>query len=794
MAEEQQTNQQEEPKSPPGVLCPVQVYEEEPVELEESEKNALKQLFEKLKQRDMPARREEIIKVWEAHLFERGFQHLLLHRNFGWQFPQSGTGYGYGEANSKSMFATNIYASYEDIIVAALSREFPTTRAKPSNPKEDADITAAESAEKLIEEIIRKANGMKVEAADLARLLWTDGRSWQRTRYMRNAQKYGYEDANEPVVPENEEAEAEQSTQTGEPKGWQEITTHGALETKMPMKANNRDECEYLIFAHEVPVSKAKSRFPDKEKEIKPATGPVGGDDIDRLARVNVLLGVEDNFITADSVIYDVTEAEVWMRPSQLMELEENQGRDEIIRKFPKGCYMIFEGDLLCEARNISMDDEWELIFARPGDGAHRPGLGAKLLPLQKVLNNWMELGNDYLVRGVPMMWMDKEMFNTDALKNQTNTPGGIRPFLAPQTPGQQVLGQFVFREPNLPIPEQLLLMIQYVQNDLAQLLSGAVPTLFGGDTGTNDTAAGIKMQRDQALGRIGLTWRNIKNGLANTMMQSVSSLAKYHEDAIQTTGAESVTIEMQDITKGNYLIFPDTDENFPESWTERQNRLVMLAQDAAKNPLFMQILDDPNNAELVKDGIGLEELTIPVLESRDKQLGEIKILLKSGPSPNPAYQQAEEQMVPMQALAETEDAEAQAALQQAQQMLSQIPQFVSTVEVDPIVDDHATEAMTCKWFLNSPQGRKMKNGKPDEQAGYNNVRVHFMEHQAAQGQQQSAAVPAKPLSVSANVKDLPPQEAAEVLNRSGIPSSPQSFETGGIVQAEEKHPQLIAK
>lgn len=794
MADEETKKQTDTPQSPPGVLCPMQVYADEPVKLEESEQNTLKSLFEKLKKRDMPARREEIIKVWEAHLFERGFQHMLLHRNFGWQFPQAGSGYGYGEANSKSMFATNIYASYEEIIIAALTREFPTTRAKPSNPKEDADITAAESAEKLIEEMIRKGNGLKVEQSDLARLLWTDGRSWQRTRYMLNAQKYGYEDESEPVVPENEEAPQGQPPQQGKPKGWQEITSHGALEVKMPMKANCRDDCPYLIYAHEIPVSSAKARFPDKEKEIKPATGPVGGDDIDRLARVNVLLGVQDNFITADSVVYDVTESELWMRPSQLMELDENEGRAAILEKFPKGCYMIFEGDTFCEARNLSMDDEWDLIFARPGDGAHRPGLGAKLLPLQKVFNNWLELGNDYLVRGVPMMWMDKEMFNTDAMKNQTNTPGGIRPFLAPQTPGQQVLGQFVFREPNLPIPEQLLLMIQYVQNDLAQLLSGAVPTLFGGDTGTNDTAAGIKMQRDQALGRIGLTWRNIKNGMANTTMQSVASIAKYHGQAIQTTDSESVTIEMQDITKGNYLIFPDTDENFPESWTEKQNRLVMLAQDAAKNPLFMQILDDPNNAELVKDGIGLEELTIPVLEARDKQLGEIKILLKSGPSPNPAYQQAQEQIVPMQAMAESGDAEAQAALQQAQQMLEKIPQTVSTVEVDPIVDDNATEAMTCKWFLNSPQGRKMKNGKPEEQAGYQNVRTHFMEHQAAQGQQNAAAVPAKPLSVSANVKDLPPQEAAEVLNRSGIPSSPQSFQAGGIMQAEEKHPELVAQ
>src|SRR4029077_7987353 len=122
------------------------------------------------------------------------------------------------------------------------------------------------------------------------------------------------------------------------------------------------------------------------------------------------------------------TEQKTFFRPAALLEIPEAM-RESIIRKFPKGVYVIFCGQTFCQAWNCSMDDHLSLVFANSGDGVHRPGLGDWVVPVQEVLNNWMELANDYFTRGVPNKWMDNEMFSVEALRDQTNVPGAVHPF-----------------------------------------------------------------------------------------------------------------------------------------------------------------------------------------------------------------------------------------------------------------------------------------------------------------------------------------------------------------------------
>jgi hypothetical protein len=124
------------------------------------------------------------------------------------------------------------------------------------------------------------------------------------------------------------------------------------------------------------------------------------------------------------------------------------------------------------------------------------------------------------------------------------------------------------------------------------------------------------------------------------------------------------------------------------------------------------------------------------------------------------------------------------------QQQITQIPPLVSSVEVDLECDDHATEAWVCLKIINSPRGRELKNGEPDEQKAFQNLRLHYLEHAAAlkakQGQQKPTG---KPPSLSANVKDLPPKESAAVLQLAGIPATAQDFQAQDVADAAEKHP-----
>ena len=804
--DDQDGQQGDAPDYPPGTLCGCQVHPTEPVDLTTDEISKIKSLVTKIAQRDMPARREQIIRIWEARLFDRGFQHLLPRRNGGWTLPAVGSGYGAGEKESRSIFEVNIYSSYRKIITSALTREVPTVRFEPDDPEDDAQITAAEAAEKLKKKIERD-NKMLGLQAEVSRFLWTDGLSVYWTRYIRDGQRFGWEPNPPEVVPEDSSREPQgepgadqagspqisDTSGTGEnsqpqriPRGREVISAHGTLEFKFPIKANCLAECDYADFQQEIPICVAKATYPKKAKLIKAASGGPGGDDIDRLARVNVLLGVEDNFITTDSTAYDVTEEITWFRPASFDDLDDDT-RDSFRQKFPNGMCCIFMGQEFMEAYDESMDDALSVVFADAGDGVHRPGIGQPLVPVQKVLNNWIELANDYFIRGVPQKWMDSTMFNVEALKNQTNVPGGVRPFQAP-TNGAQVDGTYVYEERAIQFPDNLILFIQDFKGDLAQLLSGAFPALFGGDTGSNDTGMGIMMQRDQALGRIGLPWRNIKEAIACTMKQAVQCLARNHTGTIKLAGSEKVVVDMQDL-KANFLCFPETSENFPESDTQRQNKLSLVVQDAATNPLFQQILDSPNNLELIKNGVGLEDLEIPMLESRDKQLGEIEVMLKSGPVPNPQIGQIEQQIAQLaQQTVQGGDAQAMAQLPELEQQQQELPPLVSTVDIDPDFDDHAAEFATCSAWINSPRGRSMKNGTPEEQQSFENIRLHALEHKKAM---QAAQQPPqqKPPSVSMNLKDLPPTGASQAAAKAGLQVSPQEFVQQAAIEEATKHP-----
>jgi hypothetical protein len=72
-------------------------------------------------------------------------------------------------------------------------------------------------------------------------------------------------------------------------------------------------------------------------------------------------------------------------------------------------------------------------------------------------------------------------------------------------------------------------------------------------------------------------------------------------------------------------------------------------------------------------------------------------------------------------------------------------PAFRSTVPVDELLDDHATEFEECRRWASSDAGQIARAQNP---AGFANVRAHAAEHAAALARQQAQAAPLKAGSV----------------------------------------------
>src|SRR6185437_5118025 len=250
----------------------------------------------------------------------------------------------------------------------------------------------------------------------------------------------------------------------------------------------------------------------------------------------------------------EVTVTYTWLRPSAFYDIDE-ESRQEFFENFPDGLLAAHAGDTLAFVRNESMDDHLEIMNALPGDGQNRSALMSKVLSIQKRLNNWMDLLNDFFIRTVPTVWMDAEIFNVAALNKTTNTPGQRKPF---QSQPGRVMQELVFAEPMPTHQQSLPEFIKLFFSDLPQMLSGALPSLFGEDT-EQDTYRGLALQRASALGRLNTPWGRIQSAAAAYTRQAVMSDARCRpargESSLSWTSDDgtTVTLELVDL-KGNVL------------------------------------------------------------------------------------------------------------------------------------------------------------------------------------------------------------------------------------------------
>ena len=797
-----------------GELAGAEYSPVENAQLSTEEITALKSLNTKAAKRDYPARLTEVIQAWECALFLRGYQFLIPRDGGGWKIPGESTGYGPSMQMDLALLPTNVYGAYSQILISTLTRAVPAVRFEPQDGKDAKGITAAESAEKFIK-VIERNNPLMMIQTDASRYLYTDGRFHYYSRFVKDGARFGWEEDDEPeVVPETApptpeqaaeapqnanpqavppQAQGQESQGTEEqaaapakkrtPRGQEVRTGHGKLEVKLtPMSANCISDVDSLQYETEISESRAKGRFPEKAEDIKAGSTGLSEGEIAKLARKNVKLGMQSSYVTSDSIADDVTVQMSWHRPSKLMELEKGPLRDGLIAKFPDGVLVVYAGEVFCYARNESMDDCWAVGQAFSGDGQNRNALGTSEMPIQKRVNNLLDLSNDFFIRGVAKKWMHNKAFDVDAIRAQTNIPGDVGSF-KPQ-PG--MTGEdLVFMEPAIVIPPELLNFCKSYIGELSQLMTGGYPALSGMEEGGNPTAKGKQVQRDQALGRLAPTWHSLQQAEADSMRQLVRWGAKCRDGSIneKIPGGETVTLEVNDL-KGNILCFPEADTSFPETHSDKETKLDNLMESGAKNPAILEVLYNPSNLQFLQEMKGLTDLYIPQVAAFNKQLGELEVLLKGEPVANPMIQQATE--AAEAAIAKGVDPQHFAG---AQQEAQQLPQEISTVPIEEW-EDHASEIFACLKYLMSPEGRKMKkNGK----AHFDNVVLHMQEHQKALADKQGAAAK-KPPSESINFKDLPPGGQVQMAKQAEIDLSPDELQAKQAQDQANKDKALAAK
>ena len=690
-------------------------------------------------------RRLEVMKSWQARSFWREMQHL----NWNWEgecwdvLGPAGakTSSDANKYDSAVMYTTNTYQGFGESFMAIVTQSVPNMRFEPEDPEDAADIQTSKAAEPMRKLIQHENDPIKL-MTKAAYYAWTDGRIHGWTRW-------------------------EVDKRTGKPREMQSI--EGAMEVKVPVIYEDVCEYPYLQYSTEYHIStvrdKVKKRAfkdPDYYKKIRGGSHGNGQDVYERTARISVKQGISMRSAGGDAYSILVTTQRTWMRPTVLLEDEvDDKYRPQLEKLFVKGIYVEVDNGVYTGSRDATMDDEWTVENIMEGDGSFRNGKGTCLISVQERTNDMINVTQDVYEKTQPASHWDDKLFDLDGMKRQRSMPGARYGINQGELPPGDALSQHVFFEPAATVSADMLQYLKELMTDIPEFLTGISAILFGSDSGGDKSGKALSIQQAAAMGRIGLPFRVMKRFYASMMQQAIRCGARNRkEDYVagipDANGMiETIAVRVGDLN-GNIRVYPDSDENIPESWSSKRATYMQLLQEGNTDPTMKAILANPENQNLAKRLIGLSELTIPDANSWDKQIAEIAILLMEPPTPPQAQP-------PMQV---------PNPLQPQTIETIQPPPIPpqSTVPIDPIYDNHMAEFLTVSIWINGTKGQAAKKGNPN---GFMNVRLHGIAHQQQIMKTMQAQQPPPPVQAGGATAPHPGAPAAGAPHPPGAGAPP---------------------
>lgn len=708
-------------------------------DLDEDLQAALKDLVGRFSDEFLYPRRIEVMRCWKARSFWNELQHLAWNwDNNCWDIigPAGvmANGSNSNSQDSAVYYATNIFQGFGESYIAIMTQSVPGVRFDPVDPDEAADVETARIADSF-RRYIQRENDPIALLTKATFLSWTDGRIHGWTRW-------------------------EMDKRTGKPREMQSV--FGSMEVKIPLIYDDQCNYPYLQFAMEYHVSTVRAivkarAFPDVDywKKIKGGSSGKGEDTFERTARISVKQGISMQTAGGNDYASLCTVQRTWIRPEAFYDEQvPDDKRDLLIDKFPTGCWVEFANGVYMGSKECKLDDCWVVENIMEGDGANRNAKGTCIVSIQERFNDLINTTQDTFEKMQPASWWDEKLFDVPGMMEQSSEPGMRYGYNHESLqPGDSVSNHFGFEQPAAVDPSQLS-YLKELGTEVPEFLTGVSPILFGGGGDGDKSGKALSIQQAAAMGRIGLPFRVLKRFYARMMEQAVRCAAENRNEDIsigipdEFGQTQKISVRVGDLN-GLIRCFPDSDENYPETYTARRAIMMQLFQLAENDPVWHAILTNPKNQSMIKRLIGLQDLEIPDADSWSKQMAEINDLLLTGPQMvTPPPQTVPNPMVP-----------------NVMEQVQPPPHPASTVEIDIDYDNHTAELMTVTIFLNSAKGLQLKQTNAE---GIANVRQHGLEHKQAIAAMMPPPMPA-PAPTSkpgAGPKgEVPPAKAASPQN-----------------------------
>ena len=421
---------------------------------------------------------------------------------------------------------------------------------------------------------------------------------------------------------------------TREPKSRVCMEAFGGLYVKVPNYARTQKDCPYLMWSYETHYANAIEKFGDAEldgeelrKKIKQDVGPRDPNYAD-WARLSPQYNGDypRNVVTIKST---------WLRPAAFNILDEADCED-LRKRYPNGCKVVFVNDMFAEACNEALDDCWTITHNPMSDYIHFDPLGLLLVSVQELTNDLISLTTQTIEHGIGQTFVDPEVVNMDAYRQLESVPGGM--YEAKPKSGK-ALGESFYEVKTATLSGEVLPFFQQLQS-LGQMVSGALPSLFGGAIEGSGTASEYSMSRAQALQRLQNVWKMMTSWWKNVYGKAIPAYMKEVQDDerdVQRTkdgNFVNVYIRKAELEGKIGKVELEANENLPITWNQRKDVIMQLLQ--AGIPEVLQILGAPENLPIIREAIGLDDFFVPNEDYVEKTYEDIKQLLNSTPMPDP--------------------------------------------------------------------------------------------------------------------------------------------------------------
>lgn len=647
----------------------------------------------------------------------------------------------------------NIFRAYLETIISALSVTTPDVKCYPEDAENDLDLQTAKAGDRIFELVKRHIDG-DLKWIHALFIYCTEGLI-ASYNYTRDDYAYGsynepkYEDAEEEVQTQvcsicktqlpNQELENQEKDEynpsgddsilhglmaegkpvcpqcmiavdpeiqtskvivqrmvgfTTKPKSRQCVEVKGGLNVKVPNWARCQEDCLYLIDSYETHWANILERWPHLRDKVSkaPKIGPgMGG--TDRPYEVWGRLSTQ----YLNEFIFDTpTVKNCWFRPSAYNIIAEESDRKYLEKEFPDGVRCVRINEHFAEAENECMDDHWTLSKNPLSDYIHFDPIGLLLVSVQDITNDIISLTQQTMEHGIPQTFANPKVLNFPQYSETEVAPGAIFP-ATPET-GKSMADAF-YEVKTATLSGEVGPFAQKIQ-ELGQEVSGALPSLSGGaQPNSSKTAAQYSMSRAQARQRLQTPWKMLNIWWKDTFGKVIPAYIKcVVEDekfvkTDETGGFINVFVRKAELQGKIGSVELESSDQLPSDWGEKKDVIMQLM--TLNDPAILAALTSPENVNLIKDAIGIDDFILPGENDRNKQYEEIQELIRSAPMP---------------------DIDPQTGMQ------IEVP----SVDIEPIADNHQVEADICRSWIVSEAGRLAKRTNPK---GYKNVLLHMQRH-----------------------------------------------------------------